>query len=212
VGEPIAAEYKKRLEDTAAYLVRHPLSLEKLRYLDGQQAVVYRSRMNPAPGRDFEAMDPLERLARISDHIPDSGAAPYGLLRRVLAGAGQASRPSARFARLPASPKRPAQVADAGGSRHLALAKALYVEAGIRSVEIGTVIFGLRPDGTESPGAMDLVRLAIPRRVYTQSHIDYVAKAVIGVAGMKDSLRGYRITKAPSVLRHFTAVFEPLAA
>ena len=59
---------------------------------------------------------------------------------------------------------------------------------------------------------MDLVRLAIPRRVYTQSHIDYVAEAVIGVAGMKDRLRGYRITKAPAVLRHFTALFEPLAA
>jgi tryptophanase len=94
----------------------------------------------------------------------------------------------------------------------IALANALYVEAGIRGVEIGTVMFGLRLDGTESPGAMDLVRLAIPRRVYTQSHVDYVAEAVIGVAGMKDSLRGYRITKAPSVLRHFTAVFEPLPA
>jgi tryptophanase len=94
----------------------------------------------------------------------------------------------------------------------IALANALYVEAGIRGVEIGTVMFGLRPDGTEAPGAMDLVRLAIPRRVYTQSHIDYVAEAVIGVAAMKESLRGYRITKAPAVLRHFTALFEPLPA
>ena len=73
VGEPIAAEDNKRLEDTAAYLVRNPLSLKKLVYLDGQQAVVYRSRMNPALGRNFEAMDPLEWLARISDHIPDPG-------------------------------------------------------------------------------------------------------------------------------------------
>jgi tryptophanase len=94
----------------------------------------------------------------------------------------------------------------------IALANALYVEAGIRGVEIGTVMFGLHPDGTEAPGPMDLVRLAIPRRVYTQSHIDYVAEAVIGVAGMKDRLRGYRITKAPAVLRHFTALFEPLPA
>jgi tryptophanase len=94
----------------------------------------------------------------------------------------------------------------------IALANALYVEAGIRGVEIGTVMFGLRPDGTEKPGAMDLVRLAIPRRVYTQSHVDYVAEAVIGVAAMRESLRGYRITKAPAVLRHFTAVFEPLPA
>jgi len=94
----------------------------------------------------------------------------------------------------------------------IALANALYVEAGIRGVEIGTVMFGRQQDGTEKPGAMDLVRLAIPRRVYTQSHIDYVAEAVIGVAGMKERLRGYRITKAPAVLRHFTALFEPLPA
>ena len=94
----------------------------------------------------------------------------------------------------------------------IALADALYVEAGIRGVEIGTVMFGLDPDGTERPADMDLVRLAIPRRVYTQSHIDYVAEAVIAVAALKDDLRGYRITKAPPVLRHFTALFEPRGA
>ncbi len=92
----------------------------------------------------------------------------------------------------------------------IALANALYVEAGIRGVEIGTVMFGQQPDGTEIVPAMDLVRLAIPRRVYTQSHIDYVAEAVIGVAGMKDTLRGFRITRAPLALRHFTALFEPV--
>jgi tryptophanase len=92
----------------------------------------------------------------------------------------------------------------------IALANALYVEAGVRTVEIGTVMFGLHPDGTESPAAMDLVRLAIPRRVYTQSHIDYVAEAVIHVFRMKNDLRGYRITSGPRVLRHFTAEFEPL--
>jgi tryptophanase len=94
----------------------------------------------------------------------------------------------------------------------IALVNALYVEAGIRGVEIGTVMFGRHPDGSETPAAMDLVRLAIPRRVYTQSHVDYVAEAVIGVAGLKDRLRGYRIVKAPPVLRHFTAVFEPMPA
>jgi tyrosine phenol-lyase len=93
----------------------------------------------------------------------------------------------------------------------IALANALYLEAGIRGCEIGTVMFGRQPDGRELPAAMDLVRLAIPRRVYTQSHIDYVAEAVIGVAGQRERLRGYRITKAPAMLRHFTAVFEPLA-
>jgi tryptophanase len=93
----------------------------------------------------------------------------------------------------------------------ISLANRLYVEAGIRGVEIGTVMFGLHPDGTEVPGAMDLVRLAIPRRVYTQSHIDYVAEAVIAVAADRSQLRGYRIASAPKSLRHFTAVFEPLA-
>ena len=93
----------------------------------------------------------------------------------------------------------------------ISLANQLYVEGGIRGVEIGTVMFGLRSDGTESPGAMDLVRLAIPRRVYTQSHIDYVAEAVIGVAASGSQLRGYRIVSAPKTLRHFTAIFEPLA-
>ncbi len=92
----------------------------------------------------------------------------------------------------------------------VALVNQVYVEAGVRSVEIGTVMFGRHSDGTEAPAAMDLVRLAIPRRVYTQSHIDYVAEAVIAVAGMKDRMRGYRIVSAPPVLRHFTARFEPL--
>jgi tryptophanase len=92
----------------------------------------------------------------------------------------------------------------------IALANALYVEAGIRGVEIGTVMFGMRPDGTEVPASMELVRLAIPRRVYTQSHIDYVAEAVIHVASRHDELRGYRLVAAPRALRHFTARFEPV--
>ena len=66
-------EDKKAIEDVACYLVRAPLSLKKLVYLDGQKAVLYRSRMNPALGRNFEAMDPLEWLARMADHIPDAG-------------------------------------------------------------------------------------------------------------------------------------------
>jgi tryptophanase len=92
----------------------------------------------------------------------------------------------------------------------IALANALYLEAGIRSSEIGTVMFGLRPDGTEAPAAMDLVRLAIPRRVYTQSHIDYVAEAVLAVAAESGKLRGWRMVKKPRILRLFTATFEPL--
>ena len=73
VGEPIEPGHKQHLEDTAAYLVRNPLSLKKLVYLDGERAVIYRSRMNPFLGRNFEAMDPLEWLARLCDHIPDPG-------------------------------------------------------------------------------------------------------------------------------------------
>ncbi|HEY6213860.1 MAG TPA: tryptophanase [Vicinamibacterales bacterium] len=92
----------------------------------------------------------------------------------------------------------------------IALANALYVEAGVRGVEIGTVMFGLHADGAERPAEMDLVRLAIPRRVYTQSHIDYVAEAVIHVFHLRDRLSGYRIASAPAVLRHFTASFDPL--
>ncbi|MBI5517946.1 MAG: tryptophanase [Deltaproteobacteria bacterium] len=92
----------------------------------------------------------------------------------------------------------------------VALADALYLEAGVRSVEIGSLMFGMRPDGVEVPAAMELVRLAIPRRVYTQSHMDYVAEAVLSVAKGKPPRRGYRITEAPKVLRHFTARLEPL--
>jgi tryptophanase len=90
----------------------------------------------------------------------------------------------------------------------IALANALYVEGGIRGVEIGSVMFGRKPDGREEPAAMELVRLAIPRRVYTQSHIDYVAEVVLAVAAQSAALRGYRITSAPTSLRHFTAEFE----
>jgi len=91
-----------------------------------------------------------------------------------------------------------------------ALACALYREGGIRGCEIGTVMFGQRPDGSESPAPMELVRLAIPRRVYTQSHIDYVIEVIRWVAERAGELRGMRIVQQPSSLRHFTARFEPL--
>jgi tryptophanase len=91
-----------------------------------------------------------------------------------------------------------------------ALAAALYREGGIRGCEIGTVMFGRHPDGTEAPAAMDLVRLAIPRRTYTQSHIDYVIEVVHYVAERAASLRGLRIMQQPAALRHFTARFAPV--
>jgi tryptophanase len=92
-----------------------------------------------------------------------------------------------------------------------ALACALYREGGIRGCEIGTVMFGQRPDGSESPAPMELVRLAIPRRVYTQSHVDYVIEVIRWVARRADELRGMRIVEQPRALRHFTARFEPLS-
>lgn len=91
-----------------------------------------------------------------------------------------------------------------------ALAVAMYVEGGIRSCEIGTVMFGLKPDGTEVPAPMDLVRMAFPRRVYTQSHADYIVEVFETIQARKDSLRGMKITWQPSAMRHFTAKFAPL--
>ena len=92
-----------------------------------------------------------------------------------------------------------------------ALAVALYEVGGIRACEIGTVMFGRHPDGTEHPAPLDLVRLAIPRRTYTQSHIDYVVEVAAEVATNAASLPGYRIVDEPKSLRHFTARFAPSA-
>jgi tryptophanase len=92
-----------------------------------------------------------------------------------------------------------------------ALAVELYRHGGVRGVEIGTVMFG-RPTetGADAPAPMELVRLAIPRRTYTQSHIDYVAEVVIDVASRAGEISGYRIVEQAPWLRHFTARFEPL--
>jgi tryptophanase len=93
-----------------------------------------------------------------------------------------------------------------------ALSAALYLEGGIRSVEIGSVMFAYKdPDsGKMVYPQLELVRLAIPRRVYTQSHMDYVVDILKKIADNRQSYRGYRITYAPELLRHFTARFEPL--
>ncbi len=92
------------------------------------------------------------------------------------------------------------------------LANELYLSGGIRGVEIGSVMFGkVDPQtGREIRPAMELVRLAIPRRVYTQSHIDYAAEVVAEVYARRHSLRGVRIVQQAPFLRHFTARFEPL--
>lgn len=93
-----------------------------------------------------------------------------------------------------------------------ALTAELYLAGGIRTVEIGSVMFGkVDPEtGTESPAAMELVRLAIPRRVYTQSHIDYVIEVCKRVWKRREALKGFRITKQAKFLRHFSAKFEVL--
>ena len=91
-----------------------------------------------------------------------------------------------------------------------ALTVALYEVGGVRGCEIGTVMFGRQPDGTEQPASLDLVRLAIPRRTYTQSHIDYTIEVCVAVAENAADLRGLRIVEEPASLRHFTATFEPL--
>jgi tryptophanase len=83
----------------------------------------------------------------------------------------------------------------------VALACELYLEGGIRSVEIGTLMFG-------SAAKMDLVRLAIPRRTYTQSHVDYVIEVILEVWERRDWIRGYQLTYEPPFLRHFTAQFQ----
>ncbi len=94
-----------------------------------------------------------------------------------------------------------------------ALAVELYRTGGVRGVEIGTVMFGRRAEdgGPDTAAPMELVRLAIPRRTYTQSHIDYTAEVVIDVAASADSIGGYRIVEQAPWLRHFTARFEPVA-
>ncbi|HVQ89097.1 MAG TPA: tryptophanase [Actinomycetes bacterium] len=90
------------------------------------------------------------------------------------------------------------------------LAVALYEVGGVRGCEIGTVMFGRRVDGSECPADLDLVRLAIPRRTYTQSHIDYVVEVCAEVVRRAPDLTGYRIVDEPESLRHFTATFARL--
>ncbi len=93
-----------------------------------------------------------------------------------------------------------------------ALCVELYLEGGIRSVEIGSVMFAhIDPDtGKTLYPRLELVRLALPRRVYTQSHLNYVAESVHKIAQRKDKIRGLKIIYAPKLLRHFTARFQPL--
>ena len=90
-----------------------------------------------------------------------------------------------------------------------AITTALYLEGGIRGVEIGSLMFGSTDkDGTFVAPPMELVRLAMPRRVYTQSHVDFCVESIIKVYEQRDALRGYRILEEAPYLRHFTAKLE----
>jgi len=94
-----------------------------------------------------------------------------------------------------------------------ALSVEMYIVGGIRTVEIGSVMFGRidRKTGQETPSEMELVRLALPRRTHTQSHIDYVIEVMREIYDSRNELNGYKITKQPPFLRHFTADFEPIS-
>jgi tryptophanase len=92
-----------------------------------------------------------------------------------------------------------------------ALVCELYLAEGIRGCEIGSAMFGtFKEDGSFSPAAMELVRLAFPRRVYTQSHFDYILEGMSDVVARKESIRGMKLEYDPPFLRHFTAKFDPL--
>jgi tryptophanase len=91
-----------------------------------------------------------------------------------------------------------------------ALAVALYELGGVRACEIGTVMFGRQPDGSEKPARYELVRLAMPRRVYTQSHADYLVEVFEELVGQAPQLRGFRISYEAPQMRHFTAKFARL--
>ncbi|TVP45539.1 MAG: tryptophanase [Gemmatimonadales bacterium] len=88
----------------------------------------------------------------------------------------------------------------------------LYLEGGIRGVEVGSVMFGRHnaETGEEEPARMELVRLALPRRVYTQSHVDYAVESILAFAGRRENVGGFRFSEQQPVLRHFTARFAPL--
>ncbi len=95
----------------------------------------------------------------------------------------------------------------------IAVVNALYLAGGVRAVELGTVMFGhFDENGIEQPSPLELVRLAFPRRVYTQSHFDYLIEVIEEVWNNKESLSGYKMTYQSKALRHFTCHFEPLGS
>ncbi|MCP4204682.1 MAG: tryptophanase [bacterium] len=153
----------------------------------------------------YEALDPAYQRYRhastkyLGDHLAEAGVPivqpPGGHAIYVNAAASLPHIPRSEF---------PGQ----------AFAVALYLAGGIRSVEIGSVMLGRRDPATggEIPAEHELVRLAIPRRVYTKSHIDYVVEVVVEMFSERESIRGFRIVDQPPALRHFSASFAPVGA
>jgi len=93
----------------------------------------------------------------------------------------------------------------------IGVVNALYLAGGIRAVELGSVMFGhIDDEGNEQPSPLELVRLAFPRRVYTQSHFDYMVEVIDQVWREREEIPGHRITFQPELLRHFTCHFEPI--
>ena len=87
----------------------------------------------------------------------------------------------------------------------IALVNALYLYGGVRAVELGSVMFGSFDDhGMEQAAPLELVRLAFPRRVYTQSHFDYLTEVIEGIWNEREALQGFKITRQPKFLRHFS--------
>jgi hypothetical protein len=128
VGEPIPPENTKAIEDMAGYVVRNPLSLKRLVYVDGQQAVIYRAlKPNPSLGQNFVAMDPLEWLARLSDHIPDPGkhrTLSYGHYANRVRGERAAKQPGTE-----APQDKPAKKRRGGASWARLISKVFHVDA-----------------------------------------------------------------------------------
>ncbi len=94
----------------------------------------------------------------------------------------------------------------------IGIVNALYLAGGVRAVELGSVMFGhFDDDGVEQPSPLELVRLAFPRRVYTQSHFDYLIEVIEEVWNDRAKIPGHRITQQTSILRHFTCHFEPVS-